>query len=98
MSQNNPMRRNRSQKPETGKEQEVVDRGLDTHPDQHDRKSKKTRDISVPLNEFYHRRFIEITEILSEQVGVKIKRRPLAAKAMQDFIDQKSKELGLDMP
>lgn len=97
MPQNNPMRRSRKSKPQTSGEQEIVDKGLDRNPDLNDRLSKKTRDFSVPLNEFYHRRLNEISQAMTEQVGVPVKRRPLAANALREFIDQKSKELGLDV-
>ena len=96
MAAKTPLSRNRKEKPSDARERDMVDKGLDTNPDLYDKLSKRTRDFSVPLNEYYHARLVQITEEMQAQHGVPVKRRPLAAQALKDFIDRKSEELGIN--
>ena len=89
--------RNRPTTPETEKEKKIAEKGYDKPNNQSDPDDKKTRDFSVPLNEYYHKRFEDAIKAMGDNLGVAgLKRRPLAAKALRDFIDKLAKENGLD--
>ena len=56
----------------------------------------RTRDFSVPLTEVEHESLQLISETMGKELGVKISRRDLAAKALREFIKRQKVKLGID--
>ena len=90
-----PLKRPRHEKPALCKNGEsIIERGADTvAPSPSD---TKTKDISIPLNEYYHKRLEVVTKTLSRQVGATISRRSWAAGQLMRCIDNISEELNLN--
>lgn len=87
--------RNRSQKPSTERETEVIEKGADPTIVKA-KKSKKTTDFAAPLNEYYREKLEKLSEKMSQEIGFKVSQRQLAAKAICEYLDSLTERYQLD--